>query len=265
VLAAGIALVTYAVVETDSTGWTSARFLDVLAGGLALVGAFVWRCSRVPNPLIHLALFRSTNFRWANAAMVVYAVGFSAMFLANVLFLTRVWGYSILRAGLAISVGPLIVAVTAPLFGRLAARIGQRSLLIPGGLIWAAGGASLLLRATTAPDYLGVYLPSGILTALGVALCLPQLSSVAVQGLPVDQFGAGSAVVQALRYLGSTLGVALVIAFTTDLVPGDPLSGFHHVWWMLVGCGVAVSLLSSRLVRRRAPVVTPELAASAAG
>ena len=40
---------------------------------------------------------------------------------------------------MAISVGPLIVAVTAPFFGRLAGRVGQRRLLIPGGLVWAAG------------------------------------------------------------------------------------------------------------------------------
>ena len=109
------------------------------------------------------------------------------MFLGNVLFLTRVWHYSILRGGLAISVGPLIVAVTAPFFGRLAGRIGQRRLLIPGGLIWASGGVYLLLRATTTPDYLGVYLPAVALTGLGVALCLPQLSSAAVQGLPADR------------------------------------------------------------------------------
>jgi EmrB/QacA subfamily drug resistance transporter len=262
-LAGGIALITYAVVQTGSTGWVSAQFVGVLLAGLALVASFVERCRRVPNPLIHLALFRSGNFRYANAATIVYAVGFSAMFLGNVLFLTRVWHYSILRAGLAISVGPLIVAVTAPFFGRLAGRIGQRALLVPGGLVWAAGGAILLLRADTAPAYLSVYLPAGICTALGVALCLPQLSSVAVQGLPVDQFGAGSAVVQAVRYLGSTLGVALVIAFTAGLA-GNPLDDFHHVWWLLVACGVAVSLLSSRLARRSTVALAPELAASAA-
>ncbi len=261
-LAAGIALITYAVVQTDSTGWTSPRFFAVLAAGGLLVGVFLLRCARVPNPLIHLGLFRATNFRWANAAMIIYAVGFNAMFLGNVLFLTRVWGYSILRAGLAISVGPLIVAVTAPFFGKLAGRIGQRQLIVPGGLLWAAGGVLMLLRADTTPAYLAVYLPAGICTALGVALCLPQLSSVAVQGLPVDQFGAGSAVVQALRYLGSTLGVAVVIAFTAEHT-GDPLESFHHVWWVLVGCGVAVSVLASRLVRL-APVASPAVAAAAA-
>src|SRR5262245_7384452 len=136
-LALGIGLVTYAVVQTDVTGWTSTRFFAVLLAGLGMLVAFVDRCRRVPNPLIHLTLFRSRNFRWANAATVAYAVGFSAMFLGNVLFLTRVWHYSILRAGLAISVGPLIVAVTAPFFGRLAGRVGQRALLVPGGLVFA--------------------------------------------------------------------------------------------------------------------------------
>ena len=253
-LAVGIAVVTYAIVETNNTGWASGRFLLTLVAGLVLVGIFVDRCRRVTNPLIHLSLFRSRNFRWANTAMIVYAVAFSAMFLANVLFLTRIWGYSILRAGLALSVGPLIVAVTAPFLGRLAGRIGQRRLLIPGGLVWAAGGVFLITRATTTPDYLGVYLPAGIFTAIGVALVLPQLSSVAVQGLPADQYGAGSAVVQAVRYLGSTLGVALTIAFTTR-VTDVPLDNFHHTWWMMVSCGVGVTLLSTRLLRR--PPIAP--------
>jgi len=263
VLAGAIALITYAIVQTDSWGWASARFALTLAAGGLLLGIFVARCRRVPNPLIHLDLFQANNFRWGNAAMLIYASGFSAMFLGNVLFLTRVWGYSILTAGLAISIGPVIVAVTAPMFGRLAARVGQRRLLIPGGLIWALGGVLLLARATTTPHYVTVYLPSGICIALGVSLVLPQLSSVAVQGLPADQFGAGSAVVQAVRYLGSTLGVALVVAFTSE-VTGDPLDGFHHLWWLLVAAGVAVSLLSTRLTRVTAVPVRAELAASAA-
>ena len=64
------------------------------------------------------------------------------MFLGNVLFLTRVWHYSILRAGLAVSLGPSIVAGTAPRFGKLAGRVGQRRLLVPGWL--AVGGRRCL-------------------------------------------------------------------------------------------------------------------------
>ena len=124
----------------------------------------------------------------------------------------------------------------------------------------------LLSRATTESSYLGVYLPALVLTALGVSLVLPQLSSAAVQGLPADRFGSGSAVNQAVRNLGATLGVALVVAFTADVVtPATALSSFHRVWWFLVGCGVVVTVLATRLPRRitaAKPAALVELAAA---
>jgi EmrB/QacA subfamily drug resistance transporter len=253
-LAGGFALATYAIVETNTWGWASARFATTIVAAALILTGFVVRSSRVSNPVLHLGLFRINNFRWANGAMILFAVGFNAMFLGNVFFLTQVWGYSILRAGLAISIGPLIVAATAPRFGKLAGKVGQRRLLVPGGLLWSAGGIYLIARATTSADYLGTYLPAVILTGLGVALCLPQLSSAAVQGLPADQFGVGSAAGQAVRNLGSTFGVALVVAFTTGLTAPHAMSGFHKVWWLLAGCGLAVSILSSRLIRVTPPV-----------
>ncbi|MFM2077766.1 MAG: hypothetical protein RJA49_1656 [Actinomycetota bacterium] len=260
-LASGLALMAYGIVQTNACGWASARFIGVELVAVVLVATFLWRCSRVANPLLDLTLFSSPSFRWANAGTMAYAIGFNAMFLGNVLFLTQVWGYSIMRAGLAIAVGPSIVAVTAPFFGRLAGRIGQRALLIPGGLVWASGGLFLLARATTSPDYLGQYLPAVCLTGIGVALCLPQLSSAAVQGLPPDQFGSGSAVNQAIRNLGATLGVALVVALTADIAPASALDAFHRVWWLLVASGLVVTALATLLPRTvPRPVAAPRLA-----
>jgi EmrB/QacA subfamily drug resistance transporter len=256
-LTVGLAAAAYGIVQTDDWGWVSGRFLVVELTAITLVGLFVRRSSRVQNPVLDLSLFDSRSFRWANAAVLVFAVGFSAMFLGNVLFLTGVWHYSILRAGLAISVGPLIVAVTAPLFGKLAGRVGQRSLLIPGGLVWAVSGMLLIHRVTLQPNYVGHYLPSAILGGLGVALCLPQLSSVAVQGLPPHEFGSGSAVTQAIRNLGGTLGVAVAVAFTAGLTADKALDAFHHVWWVFVLSGLGVSVLTSRLPR--SAVVTADL------
>jgi hypothetical protein len=87
-------------------------------------------------------------------------------------------------------------------------------------------------------------------------MCLPQLSSAAVQGLPPHRFGSGSAVSQAVRNLGSTLGVAAAVAFTAALVPESALDSFHHVWWLLVVSGVTVSILATRLPRRVTARVT---------
>jgi MFS family permease len=253
----------YAVVESASWGVASTRFVAVFASSIVLLGGFLVRCRRVTNPLLDLALFASPAFRIANAAMFLFSVGFSAMFLGNVLFLTKVWGYSILRAGLVVSVGPLVVATTAPWFGRLAGRIGQRTLLIPGGLIWASGGLLLLVNATAAPHYLTQYLPAVLLTGLGVSLCLPQLSSVSVQGLPAGSFGSGSAVNQAVRNLGATMGVALVVTLTGALTPASALDHFHSVWWVLVASGASVTTLSVFLPRTRAATrpLAPALAA----
>ena len=260
-LTAGLALAAFGIVQTDDWGWASSRFAAVEIVATVLIALFVRRSRKVSNPVLDLTLFESQSFRWANAAMLIYAIGFSAMFLGNVLFLTGVWHYSILRAGMAISVGPLIVAVTAPLFGKLAGRVGQRRLLIPGGLIWASSGLLLINRVTLQPDYVGRYLPSVILSGLGVALCLPQLSSAAVQGLPPQRFGSGAAVSQAVRNLGATLGVAAAVAFTAGLTPSTALDSFHHVWWMLVISGVAVSILTTQLPRRLPRLVDSRMSA----
>lgn len=211
-LAVGVASITFGIVETNTAGWASLRFVSPAVAGIVLLSLFIARSRKIRNPVVSLDLFRANNFRWANLGMTVHAMGTSAMFLSNILFLTRVWHYSILRAGLAVSVGPAIVAVTGARFGKLAGRIGQRALLIPGGFLTAAGGLHLLVRASSAPAYLSVYLPTMVLMAFGVSLCLPQLSSAAVQSLPPDHFASGSAVGQAVRNFGATLGVAMAIA-----------------------------------------------------
>jgi len=159
----------------------------------------------------------------------------------------------------------LIVAVTAPLFGKLAGRVGQRTLLVPGGIIWALSALLMIERVTLEPDYVGHYLPSVILGGIGVALCLPQLSSAAVQGLPPHRFGSGSAVSQAIRNLGGTLGVSAAVALTAGLTADDAIDGFHRVWWLLVISGIGVSLLTSRLPRPVVATLAPSEAAETDG
>lgn len=249
-LIAGLALTAFGIVETSRWGWADTRFVTVEVAAGVLLTIFVLRCRAVTNPLLDLALFKSRSFRWANAAMFTFSVGFNGMFLGNILFLTRAWGYSILRAGAAVAVSPFVVALTAPMFGRIARRIGQRRLLLPGGLVLAAAGVVLLASTTTTPHYATQFLPSAVLAGIAAALCLPQVTSAAVQDLPPDRYGQGGAVGQAVRNLGATLGVAAVIAFTTGATGADVLPAYRRVWWMLVGSGLSITLLAVLLPRR---------------
>jgi MFS family permease len=148
----------------------------------------------------------------------------------------QVWGYSVIRTGLGVTPGPILVALLAPRFGRLAGRVGQRPLLLLGGLLFASGGVWRLLVVDATPRYGVGFLPSMLLTGLGVALCIPQLSSVVAQALPPNRAGVGGAANQALRQFGGTLGVALTIAFVASAELGtDALANFDRVWALLIG------------------------------
>lgn len=266
-LIAGSVLVTLGLVRGEDWGWTSGSTTASVAAGVAVLGLFVVHQRRTTAPTIDLALFRVRNFGWGNAATVAFAAAFTAMFLSSILYLTQVWGWSILKAGLGVAPGPALVAVLAPFLGRLAVTVGQRPLLVAGGALFAAGGAWRLAVLDETPSYLGAWLPPLLLTGVGVALCLPQLSSVVGQALPPDRLGVGGAVNQAVRQFGGTVGVALTIALTAGATGGaDALARFDRVWWVLVLGGLATSALSAPLRTRRSPVVEPAvLQAAVAG
>jgi EmrB/QacA subfamily drug resistance transporter len=260
-LAVGVAALSLGVVQGDEWGWTSGAVVGSFAAAGVVLALFVHRCATVAAPLIEPSLFRSRNVRAANLATLLYGVGFTASFFGNIQFLTSVWGYSVLRAGFAIVPGPLVVAVLAPVAGRLAGRHGQAALLVPGGLCYAAASAWYLVAVDASPDYWATWFPGTIVGGLGVAMCLPQLASAAVQGLPADRLAAGSGVNQALRQIGSTIGVAAAVAIVGTAAAGDLLDRYRGVWWLIVGSGVAVSLVATQL--RRVPV-TAEVPAAVA-
>ena len=252
-IAGAAALVSLAVVQGDEWGWVDPRTLGVAALGLAVLGLFVAHQARTPAPALDLSLLRIRNFAWANASTFVFGVGFTAMFFGSFLFLTEVWRWSVLRAGLGISPGPLLVAVLAPQMGRLAARVGQRPLLVAGGVAFTLAGVIRTVVLGSEPDYLVDYLPTMLLTGLAVALCFPQLASATAQSLPPNRLGVGGAVNQAVRQLGGTIGVALTIALIgTPLGLADALDHFDRVWLVLVASGVLTSLCALPLRTRRA-------------
>lgn len=258
-LAGALSLLALGLVQSDQWHWGSARTIGALVGGLAVLAAFVVRTLGHPHPALDLGLFGARSFRWANIATAAFTIGFTAMFFAQVLFLTQVWGYGIVKTGLVMVPGPLVVMALAPYFGRLAGRVGQRSLLVPGGLVYAASSVWLLAVMDTEPAWVAHLLPGTLIGGLGVAMVIPHLTSAAVQGLPADQFGSGSAVNQAIRQLGATFGVALTVALLGTVTPANALDHFQRVWWLLIVCGLLTSLTALRLPRRSVAVAVPTL------
>lgn len=249
-LSLAVASLALGITQTDAWGWTSPAVLGALAASAVLGMVAVQRARVHAAPAIDLTLFENRTVALANAATVAYAVGFFAMLLANVLFLTSVWGYSTLRAGLAITPGPLVVAALSRSTGALAARIGYRPVLVAGSLVFAAAQLWSVLLMPVEPDFLGRWLPASLLTGLGVALTFPVLSAAAVAGLPPDRFGIGGAVNQTARQMGAVLGVALLVAILgTPASPDEALDGFRDAWLLTTVASLLSAAISSRQAR----------------
>jgi EmrB/QacA subfamily drug resistance transporter len=220
-LALSLAVVTLGIVEGNDWGWASPATLGCFAAAAALLAGVVVRSLGHPRPIVEPALFAHSSFRIGNLGTLLFAAAFFSLILGNVLFLTSIWGYTILQAGLAALPGPALSTVVAGPAGRLADRFGHRAVVVPGTLVFAAG--ALVLRSAGAePDYLGLWLPGACLTGIGIGLAFPTLGSAAVRDVPIDRFATASAVNAAFRQVGAVLGTALLIA-----IVGEPL-GLHE-------------------------------------
>ena len=253
-----VATLALAITQGPDWGWTSAAVAGAFAGSACTGWLAVRRARRHPAPAVDLGILANRTIALANAGTVLYAVGFFAMLLGNILFLTSVWGWSTLAAGLAVTPGPVVVALLSRTSGRVATRIGFRPLLVVGPLVFAAAQLWSAAMVPLDPDYLRWWLPQTLVTGLGVAITFPVLSAAAVAGLAPASFAAGGAMNQTARQVGAVLGVAILVA-----VLGTPtsLAAAHdrfRVAWLLC----AVAAIGSTLValrHDRLPVAAPAL------
>jgi EmrB/QacA subfamily drug resistance transporter len=251
-LAVGIGLLSLGIVKGEDWGWGSGRVIGPLVAAALLLAAFVARSARHPAPVIELGLLRVRSFAVANVGAFLFAMGFYALLLGNILFLTGVWGWSVLRAGVAVTPGPIMAALSAPVGGRLADRFGQRVVALPGGLLFAAG--CLLFAATTraTPDYATEFLPWTILTGTGVGLSFAAWGSAAVAELPASRFATGSAISSTSRQIGAVLGIAALVAILGTPAPQDVVASFHEAWRLMATTSVVAGLTALGLGRVRA-------------
>jgi NTE family protein len=251
VLALAIAALVLAVVKGEEWGWGGGRVIGAFAAAALLGAYFLFRSSRQRTPVIDLSLLRIRSFALSNGVTIVMAGGFYAYTLCNVLFLTSVWRYSILSAGLALTPGPLTAMAVAGPASRIVERFGHRTVAVPGALIWAGGMAYFATALGASPDFLGGWLPGMLILGIGAGLTFPTLSGAAVGSVPGPRFAVATSLNSVARQLGAALGVAVLIAILGTPTPPQALHHFEHGWLFAGGCFLVGSIACLALLVRR--------------
>lgn len=205
---AGLLALTYGVVQAGEDGWGDTTTLVLIAAGVVVLALFGWAQTKVAAPLTDLALLREPKFIWG--AVLATVASFALMGLMFVLpqLFQAVQGADALDTGLRLL--PLIggMLVTAKLAERLVDVVGARItvglgfLLLAGGLAWGT--------TTSVGGGYGETVLWEIVIGLGTGCTLPPLMTLAMGALTEGRAGAGSALIQVLRQVGGTIGVAVL-------------------------------------------------------
>ena len=250
--ALGLFSLTYGLIEANAYGWTSARILGSFAiAAVSLVG-FILIERRRRAPMLDLTLFRSGTYAGANLAMLLVALAMFGVFFFVSLYMQNVLGYSAVQAGAAFLPMTLLIILIAPVAGKLSDRHGSRWLM-SGGMVLL--GIQLLYFSQLGPDA-GFWdlLPAFLVGGLGMSLSMTPTAAAATRSVPVEKSGVGSAVLNARRQVGGSLGIALMGAIVAAEASGRPgvegfMAGFERALLVAAFIAFAGAIVAYALVR----------------
>jgi EmrB/QacA subfamily drug resistance transporter len=254
---------TYGLIETNTHAWGSTRVLGLLALAVVSMIAFVLLELRQKSPMLDLNLFRNPTFSGANAVMGLVGLAMFGIFFFNSLFLQNILHYGAIKTGATFLPMTVLIILVAPVAGRLSDRIGPRPLMTAGMVMLTL---SLLLFGTLGTDSTFWNIVPGLVAGgIGMAITMAPTTSAAMGAVPVDKAGVGSAVINSMRQVGGSLGIAIMgtlIATQITVAPLNPayasqfVDGYHHALQMGAGLlivGAFVALLTIKPVARVKP------------
>ncbi|MGZ4412291.1 MAG: MFS transporter [Gaiellaceae bacterium] len=250
-LASGIGLfaLTFAMIEANRPGWGwgSPQILALLVFSVLALGAFVLLERHQRMPMLDLSLFRNSTFSGANAVMLLVGLAMFGVFFYVSIYMQTVLGYSPVQAGAAFLPMTVLIILVAPQAGRVTDRIGPRWLMVAGMSLVTA---SLLLfsRLGVASSF-WTLLPALVCGGFGMALAMSPTTAAAMHAVPPAKAGVGSAVINSMRQIGGSIGIALMGAIVaTSFGGGASASPADYVHGMRLGLLVSAGIAFSAAV-----------------
>ena len=204
----GLFALTYGLIEANDHGWTSALILGSFAVAAIALAAFVLLELHQRLPMLDLTLFKNGTFAGANIVILLVALAMFGVFFFVSIYMQTILGYSAVQAGAAFLPMTILVILIAPLAGKASDRIGSRWLMTVGMTL--LGVQLIYLSRLGLDSTFWDLLPGFMIGGIGMALTMTPSAAAAVRSVPVDKSGVGSAVLNAFRQVGGSVGVAMM-------------------------------------------------------
>ena len=238
---AGIAIVVLALLEGNSWGWVGARTVLSFVGGFLLIIVVILRSKVHVNPVIPLHLFSEKRFVLMTIIGFTSSLMFFGMWLALLSYAIDVWGFSLIKTGLLLTIMPGTMTLIAFPAGRFADNHGFRGVMVTGSFLFTIGFMITASAIGSAPS-ITVMIPAVLAAGIGMATVLGNTTAAGTQNLDSDLVGTGTAILQTSYRIGGSLGSAVVAAILESGTIGTPRT---HEWsiWAIVISGVITTLL----------------------
>jgi MFS transporter, DHA2 family, metal-tetracycline-proton antiporter len=221
-LGLGAGLFLFGMTQAQVAGFGAPSSWASLVVAVAAIALFGWRTVRVAQPFVPPSLFTNRVYRAAVVvAFLAMTVNLGGLVFVPLL-MVDVNGLEPGAGALVMIPAGAAVAVLSPLIGRLADRIGTRSLVLTG--LTLMGVSALFLSTFTSVIAAG----AGILgLSTGVIFVLTPIISAAASALPPDQIGVGLGILQGAQFLGAGAGPALFGVLVTARQHSDAVNPLY--------------------------------------
>ncbi|MBN9468460.1 MAG: DHA2 family efflux MFS transporter permease subunit [Bosea sp.] len=218
-MAAFLGSLEYVLEEGTRLDWFQSHEI-VFFTGLMLVGCvlFFWRALTRDDPLVDLYAFQNRNFAFGSLFSFTMGIGLYGLTYLYPVYLGRIRGYDALMIGETMFVTGLAMFLTAPIAGRLSAKLDPRIMMMIGFGGFALG--TWLASFVTADWDFNELLVPQILRGCSLMLCMVPINNLALGTLPPQQLKNASGLYNLTRNLGGAVGLALINTFLnsrTDL------------------------------------------------
>jgi EmrB/QacA subfamily drug resistance transporter len=220
---AAMAALIYTIIEAPTYGWGATRTIGGFAIAALLFAAFVLWEGRAEQPMLDVALFRNLRFSAASGAVTITFFSLMGFIFLVTLYFQFLKRYGPLSTGVRLLPVATTVGITSVLGTRVAVRSGTK-LVVAGGLLSLAAGLAWTAFASETTSYLTIA-GQMVLIGGGIGLTSAPATESIMGAVPAAKAGVGSAINDATRILGGTLGVAVLGSVYASLYASRLVSG----------------------------------------